>query len=309
VDFVLAQGWADEKRMAVMGGSYGGYMTNLLIARTKRFQAAASFYGIFNLITDYSNSVYSNWEPDHLGKHYWDDLQLYLDRSPMKNVKQITTPVLILHGLDDDNTFISNSKEMYRALKDLGRTVRFVQMPREGHGFQEPQHRLQQFRLIAGWFERYALGLGEERVREIHEAAEKDGWELKVAAVRAPESYGGIRAKGRFVEVEFVVRALAPTEERFSLLIFDTTGSEVTLLAGEQTLAPAGLVAESLGERLLVKSSGQVVAIQPDKNGQHAALAVAVAFDAPADAREFLLRVKGFPPVRIELPAETRGTP
>lgn len=304
VDFVIAQGWADEKRMAVFGGSYGGYMTNLLIARTQRFQAAVSFYGIFNLITDYSNSVFSSWEPDYLTKFYWEDMDAYIDRSPMKHVKQVTTPVLIIHGDDDDNTFISNSKEMYRALKDLGRTVRFVRLPREGHGFREPNHIVQQYRLMMEWLDTHALGRGEARVREIHEPVEKNGWELRVAGVRTAENYGGIKPKGRFVEVELLVRATAPTLERLALLVFDTAGSEVSLVADGRPVYPAGLVAESLGQRLLVKSSGQVVAIEPDKDGNHTALAVAVAFDAPADAREFTLRVKEFAPIRIELPVE-----
>jgi len=303
VDFVIAQGWADEKRMAVMGGSYGGYMTNMLIGRTKRFQAAVSMYGIFNLITDYSNSDFPSWEPDYLTKFYWDDLQSYLDRSPMKYVKEITTPVLILHGEEDNNTFISNSKEMYQALRALGRTVKFVRLPREGHGFGEPNHRLEQFRQAAVWLEQYARGVGEPRLREMQEAVRQGLWELKVAAVRAPESYAGIKPKGRFVEVELLIRATAPTEDRFSLLLFDTAGTEVSLAAQEHPIYPAGLVAESLGERFLVKSSGQVVAMAPDKDGNHTAMAVVVAFDAPPDARAFALKVKEFPPVKIELPA------
>ncbi len=303
VDFVAAQGWAEEKRMAVMGGSYGGYMTNLLIGRTKRFQAAVSMFGIFNLITDYSNSDFPSWEPDYLMKFYWDDLQTYLDHSPMKYVKQITTPVLLLHGDEDNNTFIANSKEMYQTLRALGRTVKFVRLPREGHGFREPNHRLQQFRQSSAWLEQYALGRGEGGPRETHEAVRKDLWELKVAAVRTPESYAGIPPKGRFVEVELLVRATSPTKERFSLLLFDTAGTEVSLATDERPIYPAGLVAEALGERFLVKSSGQVVTMAPDKDGNHTAMAVAVAFDAPADVREFLLKVKEFPPVKIELPA------
>jgi dipeptidyl aminopeptidase/acylaminoacyl peptidase len=306
VDSAIAQGWADEKRMAVFGGSYGGYMANWIIGRTQRFQAAVSFYGIFNLITDYSNSVFPSWEPDYLTKYYWDDLDAYLDRSPMKHVKQITTPVLIIHGEADDNTFIANSQEMYRALKDLGRTVRFARLPREGHGFREPNHRVQQYRLMMEWLDAHALGGGDARVREMHEPVARNGWELKVAGARTVESYGGIKPKGRFVEVEFLIRATMPTQERFALLVFDTAGSEVTLVADGRAVSPAGLVVESLGQRLLAKSSGQIVAIEPDKDGHHSALAVAVAFDAPADAREFTLRVKEFAPIRIELPAEKK---
>ena len=158
--------------------------------------------------------------------------------------------------------------------------------------------------MAMAWLETYALGAGDARVRGMHEAAQKDGWELKVAAVRTPENYAGIQAKGRFVEVELLIRAIAPGEQRFSLLIFDNAGSEVSLASDDRPIYPAGLVMESLGQRLLVKSQGQIVAIAPDKDGNHAALAVAVAFDVPADAREFVLKVKEFPAIRIVLPVE-----
>ena len=306
VDALVAQGLTDEGRLAVVGGSYGGYMTNWLIARTKRFRAAVSLFGIFNLVTDFSQSDFPSWEPNYLTKYYWENLQTYLDRSPFKYVNDITTPVLILHGEEDNNTSIANSREMYQALKTLGRTAKFVRFPREGHGFREPGHRVEQFQLMAAWLDEHALGLAELRPRAIGEAARKDNWELRIAAVRTPESYAGVKPKGYFVEVEFLIRAVEPTEERFSLLVFDTHGSEIVLAAGDRNLYPEGVVAESLGQRVLARSSNQVVAFVPDREGKHAAMAVTVAFDAPAGAREFTLRVKDFPPVRIDLPREEK---
>ena len=121
-----------------------------------------------------------------------------------------------------------------------------------------------------------------------------------------PESYAGVKAAGKFVEVELLLRATLPVEERFSLLLFDTSGSEVTLLAPDRTLYPVGVAAESLGQRVLVKSSAQVLALVPDRDGSHSALAVTVVFDASLGTREFTLRVKDFPPVKIELPMERK---
>jgi len=303
VDAVIARGWVDSERMAVMGGSYGGYMTNWIIGQSNRFKAAVSMFGIFSLITDFSNSDFPSWETDYLKQFYWENLQIYLDRSPMKNITKMTTPVLILHGDEDPNTFIANSKELYQALKALGRTVKFVRFPREGHGFEEPNHRIEQVRQIAAWLDRHVLG-DDARLRVQSEAVRGDPWELRVAAVRTPESYAGVKPSGRFVEVELLIRAAVPTDERFSLLIFDNAGSEVTLVAPDRTLFPLGVAAESLGQRALAKSSAQVVALVPDRDGQHSALAVAVVFDAPATAREFILKVKDFPPVRIQLPVD-----
>jgi len=315
VDFIIAQGWADPERLAVMGESYGGYMTNWLIARSKRFRAAASLFGIFNFITDYSNSEFSSWERDYLGKYYWEDLLLYLDRSPAKFAADIHTPVLILHGDADTNTSISNSQEMYRALRALGRTVRFVRFPREGHGFIEPNHVRAQYEEILAWLDEHALGMGGARTRAALAPVRSGAWELRVADVRAPESYGGVAPRGRFVEVELLVRAVQPTTERFGVLLIGTSGSDVWLeaLPGETAASganqyPEGLVTETLGQRLLVKSQALVVALQPDRDGAHSSLAVTIAFDAPLAARQFLLRVKDFPPVRIEVPAASANS-
>ncbi|MCL5287799.1 MAG: S9 family peptidase, partial [Acidobacteria bacterium] len=269
VDFLIARGGVDAERMAVTGVSYGGYMTNWIIGQTTRFKAAVSGYGIFNLITDFSNSVFPSWETDYLKQFYWENLPLYLERSPFKNVTKITTPVLILHGDDDNNTFISNSKELYQALRALGRTVKFVRFPREGHGFEEPQHRIEEFRQMAAWLDRYALG-DESRARIVNEAVRKDGWELRIGGVSTPESYAGVKAAGRFIEIELLLRATLPVQERLSLLLFDTSGSEVSLVAPDRTLYPVGVAAESLGQRVLVKSSAQVVALQPDRGGHPA---------------------------------------
>lgn len=156
VDHVIQMGVADSTRMGVIGGSYGGYMTNWIISQTQRFKAAVSMYGIFSLLTDWSNSVQPSWEKMYFGNYYWEDLQPYLKRSPAFYVTNIQTPVLILHGEDDQMTFISNSKEMYQALHVLKRPVKFVVYPREGHGIsREPNHRVDVCRRALKWFDRY----------------------------------------------------------------------------------------------------------------------------------------------------------
>ncbi len=307
VDFAVAQAGADSQRLAVTGGSYGGYLTNLLIARTRRFQAAATLYGIFNLISDFSNSDFPSWERDYVGKFYWEDISSYLDRSPAKDAAHITTPVLLLHGEEDNNTFISNSREMYQALKALGRAVKFVRFPREGHGFREPNHRIEQFRLMAAWFELHVPGVAPAaRTLATGEGVRSGPWELQVAAVRTPESYAGVRPRGQFVEVEILLRALTPAEGRYSLLLFDNVGGEVQLQSPDKTLYPEGVVTETLGQRLLARASSLVSAVVPGRDGsgagQPSTLALAIVFDASPGARDFVLRVKDFPPVRIELP-------
>ena len=300
VDFAIAQGWADPQRLAVMGESYGGYMTNWIIGHTQRFRAAVSAFGLFSLFTDFSNSSYPSWETDYLAKFYWEDFELYMNRSPQKFVQQMQTPVLILHGDADDNTFISNSKEMYQALKLLGRTVKFVRFPREGHGFTEPQHVLARFRETASWLETHTPGFATD-ARAAVEGVTGGGWELRVVETRIAENYAGVKPKGKFVEVTLLLRNAARTDGRYSVLVFDNAGGDVSLNAAGRTFYPEGIVSETLGQKLLAKSSSQVLAAQPESPGTGATLAFMVAFDLPADVREVTLRIKDFPPIKLTL--------
>ena len=138
IDEAIAEGLADLEHLAVVGSSYGGYLVNWLIGHSARFRAAISKFGIFSLVTDFSNSQAPRWETEYLGGYPWERPELYAERSPAAYVQNIHTPVLILHGEGDPNTFVSNSQEMYQALHLLGRTAEYVHYPREGHGFAEP---------------------------------------------------------------------------------------------------------------------------------------------------------------------------
>jgi dipeptidyl aminopeptidase/acylaminoacyl peptidase len=156
VDHLIDRGIADPARLGIVGGSYGGYMANWAVANSDRFAAAVSMYGIFHLLTDYSQSLtIPNWEKDYLDAYYWEEPDLYRRLSPGTNVASIRTPVLIMHGDVDDNTGLANSQEMYQALRHLGQTVEFVRFPREGHGFQEPNHQADEVRRTIAWFDLY----------------------------------------------------------------------------------------------------------------------------------------------------------
>ena len=148
---LIRRGVAHPDSLVIMGGSYGGYMTNWAITQTQRFKAAVSRYGIYDLRSDFSNSIYAQWELDYMGKTYWDEPSLYRRLSPSTFIKRAKTPTLILHGADDENTFVSNSRELARALKTLDVPHRFFLYPREGHGMGEPAHRLDVFYRQLSW--------------------------------------------------------------------------------------------------------------------------------------------------------------
>jgi dipeptidyl aminopeptidase/acylaminoacyl peptidase len=163
VDYLISTGIVDTTRMGVMGGSYGGYLTNWTITHTERFKAAISMYTVFSFFTDWGNSWQPAFEQMYLGYNYWekpiDMSSRWVNQAPMTYVKNITTPTLILQGTADVYTNISNSREMYQAFKELGKTVEFVVYPRAEHGLRtEPNQYINIMERATGWFGKYALG-------------------------------------------------------------------------------------------------------------------------------------------------------
>jgi len=160
VDYIISLGFVDENRMGVTGGSYGGYMTDWIVSQNNRFKAAVSMFGIFNFITDWSNSFQPAFENMYFGYNYWekpiDKNNFYINRSPAFYASNIKTPVLILQGDKDVYTDISNSREMYQALRALNIPVQFVVYPREGHGInKEPAHYINAIERMVDWFGKY----------------------------------------------------------------------------------------------------------------------------------------------------------
>lgn len=151
-DLALRRLSADPDRLGILGGSYGGYMVNRVVTRTDRFRAAVSRYGIFSLATDFLNTELPGWERMYLNRFPWEDPDAYARMSPATDAERIRTPLLITHGEADANTAPVNSRELYRTLRAMKRPARFVTYPREGHGYDEPRHRVDECRRIAAWF-------------------------------------------------------------------------------------------------------------------------------------------------------------
>lgn len=303
VDHVIDLGLADSERLGVFGGSYGGYMTDWIISQTNRFQGAISMFGIFNFITDFSNSYIPFWEREYLQAYYWEDMTLYLERSPFKYVKNIKTPVLIIHGEADPNTFISNSKEMYTALKTLGMTVEFVRYPREGHGIKEPNHKIDEIRRSIEWFEKYVKnkGKGQLITYKVGNEVIKDDWMLKVISINQNASYAGVSPDGRFLEITFMLENREGTKNPLSLNVED----EILLInsSGEEYRV-VGIPLLILAENILIRGKDQSITFRPDVEGKYRVLPLKVTFDIPENAETYEFKLKEFDPVSFEC---TRG--
>lgn len=142
VDHAVALGVADPEQLAVMGGSYGGFMTFWTVTQTQRFKAAIGHAGISDWYSFFGQTDIPNLLEFGFGGLPSASKATYERWSPIEHAAKVTTPLLITHGEEDARVPIPQAEEYYRLLKKLGKTVEFLRYPREGHGIAEPMHRL-----------------------------------------------------------------------------------------------------------------------------------------------------------------------
>jgi len=158
VDWAVGQGIADPERLGVGGWSYGGILTDEVIARDERFKAATSGAGLANALAGYGTDQYIKEYEAELGKP-WKDLKAYLEVSyPFLHADRITTPTLFLCGDQDWNVPLINSQQMYQALKSLGRETQLVVYPGESHSLSKPSHRRDRMERYLAWYGKYLGG-------------------------------------------------------------------------------------------------------------------------------------------------------
>lgn len=155
VDAMIARGVADGSKLAVAGGSYGGFMTFWAITQTDRFRAAIGHAGISDWYSFYGQSDIPGLMEYGFRGHAWVRTDLFRKYSPVTYVDKVKTPILITHGEEDRRVAIAQAEEYYRALKLRGVPVRFVRYPREGHGITEPNHVIDQYGRHLEWLKEY----------------------------------------------------------------------------------------------------------------------------------------------------------
>lgn len=155
VDEIVKLGLADPERLGVTGWSYGGYMTAWIVTHTDRFKAAVEGAGAVNLPSFYGQSDIKAYRKFEFTGEPWEKPEIYRKLSPLSYVKNVKTPVLLVHGELDERVPMPQAQEMYTALRALGVDVEFVTYPREGHGVREPNHRRDMLTRYVNWFDRY----------------------------------------------------------------------------------------------------------------------------------------------------------
>ncbi|MBS1788555.1 MAG: S9 family peptidase [Acidobacteria bacterium] len=157
VDHVVKMGVADPDKLGVGGWSYGGILTDYLIASDTRFKAATSgagtaftvsYYGVDHYIIQYDNEIGPPWNPKS-----WETYQKL--SYPFLHADRIKTPTLFLGGEKDFNVPISGGEQMYQALRSLGVETQLVIYPNEFHGIQRPSYVRDRYERYLAWYEKY----------------------------------------------------------------------------------------------------------------------------------------------------------
>lgn len=154
VDELIKMGLADPERLAVMGGSYGGFMTFWVITQTNRFKAAIGHAGISDWYSFYGQSDIPGLMEYGFGGVPWTAREAYEKWSPVRYADRVRTPLMITHGEQDRRVPIAQAEQYYRALRKRGVETVFIRYPREGHGITEPNHQIDLVRRQLEWFDK-----------------------------------------------------------------------------------------------------------------------------------------------------------
>lgn len=155
IDFMVKNYAVDQKRIGVYGGSYGGFMAGMLVTRApERIAAAAALRPVF----DWKNYYAANpgYTAQRLG--FPDkNPEAYKRSSPISYADKLERPLLILHGMADDNVHVQDSQQMIEKLIRLGKTQYFEAMlyPSENHGFVRPESWTDEYERILAFFEKH----------------------------------------------------------------------------------------------------------------------------------------------------------
>ena len=167
LDASVAAGYSDPERAGVMGHSRGGYSACCVVTRTDRFRAAVAGAPITNFVSfglSVSGNEMSAWEKTtgyvfHLRNTLWEAREQWLENSPVLFCDRVTTPMLLICGTADE-PFMSQAKEMYGGLRQLGKKATLVRYHGEDHavGWWSTENAQDCWDRIIGWFDRYVKG-------------------------------------------------------------------------------------------------------------------------------------------------------
>ncbi len=157
VEVLKKRGFIDESRIAVSGWSYGGYMTSWLIGHYQGWKAAMAGAALTDWLDSYNLSDWNVQARYNFGGSPWtgDFAKTYRDQSPMAYARNIRTPTLIMSTTGDARVPVTQSYQLYHALKDNGVPVKFVAYPVPGHFPGDPVRQKDLNRRWVGWLDEH----------------------------------------------------------------------------------------------------------------------------------------------------------
>jgi len=157
IQWLKDSGWIDEKRIAIMGGSYGGYMTLRSLTKIpKTFKAAVDIFGVCNLLT-FVKTVPPDWQPfmDKLVGNPEKDREKLIEQSPINSLNKIDCPLMVVQGALDPRVVKAESDQVVETLKKHGREVEYLVFDDEGHGFLKQDNELKAYTSAASFLEKH----------------------------------------------------------------------------------------------------------------------------------------------------------
>ena len=155
IDAVEKLAPVDENRLGVMGHSYGGFMTMWTVTHSHRFKAAVAGAGIANWSSYYGENGIDQWMVPFFGATFYDDPSVYDRLSPIRTIKNATTPTFIYVGERDVECPAAQSLEFWHGLNAVGVPNSLVIFPGEGHGIRAPEHTKELTDRTLAWFDKY----------------------------------------------------------------------------------------------------------------------------------------------------------
>jgi dipeptidyl aminopeptidase/acylaminoacyl peptidase len=159
LDLAIEKGGVDPDRLAVTGLSYGGFMTCWIVGKTDRYRVAVSENPVTNLVSFmFTSDIGWAWLEKEMEKPFWENLDWYMQASPISYVHQVKTPTLMLQSETDWRCPIEQGEQFYGALRHVGVDSEMVRFPGESHGALrsgKPQSRISRREHTLRWFQKY----------------------------------------------------------------------------------------------------------------------------------------------------------
>ncbi|PYU64719.1 MAG: hypothetical protein DMG49_25875 [Acidobacteria bacterium] len=157
VDYLIGNGIADPKRIGIMGGSYGGYMTMAGVTEfPDLFAAGVDLYGVVNFATFFQHT--EPWMAAISTVEYGDpvkDADVLKSLSPIYKLDRIKAAIMVQHGANDTNVPVIEAEQIVNNLKERGVPVEFILFSDEGHGFRKTQNRIKSTVAMVEFFSKY----------------------------------------------------------------------------------------------------------------------------------------------------------